>query len=309
MDVLTDVLRALHLRGTVYFHARFCAPWGMEITPPRVANFHIVVSGKAWLRCEAKPEGVSLDPGSVVVFPHGARHSLADSADGAVQPAEQFLASGRASEDGRKIFGGEGTTTSMICGHFAHDESPSHPLLSTLPELIHLRAGDLADPQWMRTATELAAAESQSAQQGSTAVVDRLAEVLLIQLLRAYTASETPAPGFLAALGDPMLAKVLGGIHAEPAYPWSLLELASRGGVSKTVLSERFNARVGLSPMRYVQLWRMQRARDLLVETQRTLADIAEAVGYESEWAFAKAFKRVFGVGPGAARRDALQSA
>ena len=304
MDILSDVLRALRLKGTIYFQADFCAPWGMDIKGGAIANFHLVVAGTCWLRWEGSPAPLPISEGELILFPHGHRHALVHVADGAAPPAEQLLAADRTQDGTRKIYGGEGQATNLICGHFEYDREGRHPLFASLPPLIHLKSRDTSEAGWLETASRLAVMESGSQLKGSGAVVDRLAEVMLIQTLRAYAERLSEPEGFLAALADHALSSALALIHNHPEQQWSVNDLARRTGVSRSVFAERFKTMLGTSPMQYLTLWRMQKARELLQSEDHAVAEVAEAVGYQSEWAFARAFKRVFGMGPGAMRRE-----
>jgi len=304
MDVLTDVLRSLHLRGTVYFEADFRAPWGMEMRAGAVSNFHLVQRGHCWLRMPGRAPAM-LGPGDLVVLPHGDTHALAHAADTAAKPAPEVIASGTADADGQPVFGGEGEATTLLCGHFECDRSGAHPLLRSLPPVLRLGPADRQEPaaDWFLTITKLAAAESAGKQPGSGAIVDRLAEVLLIQVIRAAEAQGPWQTGFLAALADPRLHEALTAIHEQPAFPWTVRLLSEHAAMSRAAFASHFRERVGMGPIQYVTQWRMQQARHLLQATEQSTAQVAHAVGYSSEWAFAKAFKRTFGAGPGALRR------
>ena len=301
MDLLTDILRVLDLRGTVYFRAEFRAPWGMDIAGGEFANFHLVVDGNCWLRLEGSLH--ELQPGDVVLLPHGTRHSLLHLPDGPAVPAPEFLEDVRYSAT-TPVYGGEGEGTTLICGHFSLDQAGSHPLFSGLPSLLRLSATEGASAQWVTTATELAAAESRTEKLGSTAVVDRIAELLLIQILRGSVESGALSETFMAALADPELRPSLELIHSSPAFPWTLETLCERVHMSRTKFTERFRKATGLAPIQYLTLWRMQRARqDLIASPEATISTVAERVGYSSEFAFSKAFKRIYGHAPAAARR------
>ncbi|MEZ4363743.1 MAG: AraC family transcriptional regulator [Kofleriaceae bacterium] len=303
MDVLTDVLRAMRLQGTAYFQADFCAPWGMSIARDDVANFHVVVRGS----CVASWEGEEreLHAGDILVFPHGLPHALLDPTRPAPEPASELLARPRTDAQGRCVFGGDGAATELICGHFELDRAGGHPLFAALPRALLLRRGEGTDPEWLATATRLVVLESSSGRLGSRAVVDRLAEALMIQVIRAHAERLALSSGFLAALSDRLLGPALAAIHEDPAAAWSVELLARRIGASRSSFAARFKEVLGTSPMQYVTDWRMQGARALLANEELSIAQVAERVGYQSEFAFAKAYKRTFGEGPGAIRRRA----
>ncbi len=302
VDVLAEVLRAVRLRGTVYFQGEFGAPWGMDIPSGQVANFHAVVDGECWLNSDELNVGTALRTGDIVVFPHGTSHALLHGPDASAVPAGALLGDAVHGAPGEPHFGGAGKTTRIICGHFELDRESRHPLLTSLPPLIRVRENEVHDGNWMRQALALAAQETGSAQSGSHEVVDRLAEVLLIQMLRAHTAKLGEPVGFLAALSDPVLARALQSLHSDPTRQWTVDALSRTAGLSRTALSARFSEVIGLSPIRYLTEWRMARARELLTTTNLTLAQIADRSGYDSPFSFTKAFKRVYGTAPGALR-------
>ena len=307
MDILADVLRAQRLRGTVYFRAEFREPWGLDIQGGQFANFHIVANGRCWLR--TGPESVRpLESGDIVLFPHGDSHALLHSPEATAFPAAHVT--GVDTDRNNRVFGGTGpVTTTLICGHFEPDRSMPHPLLDSLPSLVHVKAATHEHGDWLAAAGRLAAAESASLRSGVTALVDRLAEVLLVQTLLGYVERMSPPEeaSFLAAIKDKAIGRVLGLIHQDPARDWTLDELAHAGAVSRSVLTERFRALVGASPMVYLARWRMLKARELLRDTALPIAHVAGAVGYGSEFSFSKAFKRFFGTPPGQARGNAEQ--
>ncbi len=302
VDVIAEALSALRLEGTVYFQAAFCAPWGMAVPAGEHATFHAVVDGTCWLRLANRPP-CRLGPGTILLFPHGTAHTLAHAADAPARPAAELLQGlSAASPDGPR-FGGNGNTTTLVCGHFSFDRLCDHPLIGSLPDVIHLDAdgGDLV--QWLATATTLAANEPGKRQRTAAVVVDRLAEALLTQTLRLFLDRNPDHGGFLSAVRDPAVGCALRNLHCNLSFPWSLDALARTANVSRSVLSQRFRARIGESPMRYLLRCRMLEARRLLADPASTLAYVATRIGYQSEFAFSRAFKRFFGHSPRCTRR------
>ncbi len=302
MDVLADVLRAVRLEGTAYFEAAFAAPWGMSFAGSEVANFHLVKEGRCWVTSEALSESCTLSAGDIVVFPHGSPHRLASDQTAEAMPAQQFIAETKHEEEGRLVYGGAGKHTTLICGHFSHDPTSCHPLWDALPDIIVLESGT---DEIIETATQMTVSATEGPGAGASALVDRLAEILLIQIIRAYATGTEGGRGFIAALSNNAIGRLLQAIHEEPAKQWTVEEMAQRAGMSRSALTTTFQRLLEVPPMQYLTTWRMHRAKDLLRSSQLHLADVAQKVGYESEWAFAKAYKRVFGEGPGAARRNA----
>lgn len=310
MDILADVLRAQRLRGTVYFRADFRAPWGLDIQGGEFANFHIVARGRCWLRTDPTGSVRALETGDVVLFPHGSPHALLHAPDAVAFPASQVTVDDPRtnSEVENRVFGGSGTvTTTLICGHFELDQDAPHPLLESLPPVVLVEASQHNRAEWLVTAGQLASAESSTYRPGVAAIVDKLAEVLLVQTLLGYveSMSESEEVNFLAAIQDRCIGKVLVLIHQDPARDWTLNGLAREAGISRSVLTERFRALVGESPMLYLTRWRMLKSRELLRDTSMTIAQVAYTVGYGSEFSFSKAFKRFFCISPGQTRANA----
>lgn len=296
-DVLSETLEALRLQGTAYFKAEFRAPWGMAIPAKDVAAFHVVVEGGCWLRACGGTR--RLGHGDVVLFPEGSAHELVHAPEAPASPAGELLGSDQA-----EGYGGSGSATTLVCGHFSYDRQALHPFFAALPELVHVPGTEAPHASWVATASQMAAAESASGERGAAVVVDRLAEALLLQTLRQFLATSPSPRGFLAAADDPAIGRALANIHAHPGQRWTVRDLAREAGVSRSGFAQRFRELVGESPMRYLARWRMLAARRLLASGTLSTAEVAERVGYESEFAFAKAFKRFFGEGPGSARRS-----
>lgn len=306
MDILSDILQTVKLRGTVYFRADFHAPWGMAIPTGTFANFHIVTAGQCWLRTSNDAPPNQLNEGDIALFPHGAAHTLLGSLDAPAIPAENLLQQTRRSDHSELAFGGSGrATTRLICGHFEYDRVLPHPLFESLDELVLVTGDDHGEREWVRTASELAVSLSATDTPGRDAIVGRLAEALFIQALVAHVAQRIDGSSFVRAIGDRQVGHALALMHERPAENWSLASLAQAVAMSRSNFAERFRNLVGEPPMNYLARWRMARARELLLETQRPIAEISAAMGYRSEFAFAKAFKKIVGLPPGALRRRA----
>ncbi len=300
VDVFAKTLEALRLRGTVYFTKDFRAPWGMAVPAADFAAFHVVAAGSCWLRVGG--DATLLRQGDIVLLPHGCAHELAHEADADVRPAEELLS--EANDEGSlPSYGGDGTATTLVCGHFEYDRRALHPFFRTLPEVVHVSAVQEELAVVLATASRLAAAESASRQRGASAVVDRLAEALLMQTLCLFLDHSPEPRGFLAAVKDPSIGRALASIHSDPARDWSVPELARVAALSRSAFSERFRELVDESPMRYLSNWRMLMAREMLRDGSVSVAEVASQVGYRSEFSFAKTFKRYHGQGPGAVRR------
>jgi AraC-like DNA-binding protein len=304
VDVLSDILGSIHLSGGVHFRCEFAAPWGMAMKAAPVAEFHVIVRGSCWLRMPGRSDPIALQGGDLVVFPRGDPHALVDAPDGAALPAEEILEGQNLEHYGPVTYGGKGLPVSVLCGYFQFDRDSRHPLLAALPPLIHIRGTDSHDFTWLQTALSFMIHETRAAKPAAEAVVDRLVGVLFVQMVRTYIEQSGAPPGMLAAIADKQTGAALQLMHQAPQHPWMLAGLARRVGMSRSAFASRFNRLVGQTPMQYLTFWRMQLARRQLSETRLGTAAIAERVGYQSEAAFSKAFKKVVGVGPGAYRRN-----
>ncbi len=304
MDVLSDILQSIYLGGGVYFRCEFSAPWGMEIKPTPVAEFHIIVSGNCWLRMPGRSNPIPLQGGDLVAFPHGNAHSLVDTPEGVALPAEQILQGQNLDHYGPVTYGGNGLPATVLCGYFRFDRDNPHPMVAALPPLIHIRGTDRYDFAWLQTALNFMIHETKAARPGAEAVVNRLAEVLFVQMVRAYIEQSEAPPGMLAAIADKQIGAALQLMHQAPQHPWTLATLAQRGAMSRSAFAARFNLLVGQTPMQYLTFWRMQKAKELLQDKGLSTATVAERVGYRSDAAFSRVFKKAIGMGPGAFRRD-----
>lgn len=315
-DPLSEVLRAVRLVGAVYFSIDGTAPWvaetlpGAQIAPhigagvEHVVNYHVVTSGSCWVGPVGEPP-IRLQAGDIIAFPQGDAHVLSSEPGMRGQPNVEFY---RAAGRQRvpiclSLHGGGPAGAAIVCGFLGCDARPFNPLLAALPRVIHLpgaREGTAA----ARRLIDLALAESTRPRPGSHGVLSRLSEVLLVELVR-YLTADLPAEqtGWFAGLKDGTVGLALGKLHERPAAAWTLVRLAREVGTSRTVLAERFAQLVGMPPMHYLARWRMQLAANLLRTTSAGLAEIAERVGYGSEAALSRAFKRSLGVAPAAYRR------
>jgi AraC-like DNA-binding protein len=315
MDTLSDVLRAVRLTGAVFFSVDATTPWvaetpggkavGPHIMPgvEHVIEYHVVTSGSCWGGIVDEP-AVKLSAGDIIVFPQGDSHVMS-SAPG-MRGAPDFE-SFRTLNQGRlplsvSLRGGGPERTQLVCGFLGCDARPFNPLLATLPRVMHLRAQ--ANDTALRMLVDLALAESETQRAGGECVLSRLSELLFVEVVRRYVAQLSPdGVGWFAGLRDPHIGLALRRLHERPAHDWSLDELAKDCGVSRSVLAERFAHLVGVPPIQYLAQWRIQLAASLLRGSRASLAEIAERVGYGSETALSRAFKRQVGVAPALYRR------
>jgi len=315
-DVLSDVLRAVRLAGAVYFDFELSSPWVMEAPPSReivgkvmpgaqrVIEYHLIARGTCWGHAVGD-EPRQLRQGDLIVFPQGDAHVLS-SAPGlrAMPDMEAFARASTPLPMFYELGGGGPERTRIVCCFLGCDERPFNPLLTALPSVIHLSsAGGGITAEWLETLLSMAAKESRSARAGSENVLARLSELMFVETVRQYLETLAPAEtGWLGGLRDPIVGHALAALHREPREPWTVQRLARAVGLSRAALAERFTAMVGQPPMQYLALWRMQLASRLLLEGAQVGA-IASAVGYESEPAFSRAFKKLVGQSPAKWRR------
>lgn len=307
MDVLSDILDALRLKGTLYFSTEFGRPWGVRVPAlQRVARFHLVVRGSCWVRVTGEEEPVHLQTGDLVLIPHGAEHVLADTPDTPCRTVDEVVEAAGFTGEGALVYGGDdaGGPTRLVCGHFAFDEGFDHPLLAQLPAALLVRWEEAVRDSPLEDAFRFITREVQDGRPGHEAVVRRLSEVLFVQAVRFWADRAEPDQGLLAALADPGLGRALSAIHEDPAGDWTLESLSRRAAMGRTTFAERFRDVVGETPHQYLTLWRIQNARRLLAESTLNLARIADRVGYESPASFSRAFKRTMGWSPGAYREQ-----
>lgn len=320
-DTLSEVLRAVRLTGAIFFSVDASAPWVAEapasgsVAPylmpgaEHVIEYHVVASGSCWGGLIDEP-AVKLEAGDVIVFPQGESHVLSSDPGMRGNPQlEAFHAlRGARLPLALAINGGGQQRAQLICGFVACDAKPFNPLLASLPRLIHLRAAGGANTAFRRL-VELAVDESSAREPGSDCALSRLSELLFVEVVRRYTA-ELPADhrGWFAGLRDDSIGRALQRLHERPAYDWTLEELAKQVGLSRSTLAERFVHFVGIPPIQYLAQWRIQLAANLLRTGKSGLAEIADRVGYGSETALSRAFKRQVGVSPDQYRRGQAEA-
>ncbi len=301
MDAMSDILRMIRLTGVVYFRSDFTKPWGMNIDKSNVAQFHLVARGRCYLYIEDADEMVELIAGDAVVFPHGGAHWLADEPDRKKIPGMKVVES---IKENAPIFqNGDDVCTTLVCGHFEYARDIEHPFIEALPNYILVSDTEQRQFSWLENATKVILQETDSGNPGAEVVAERLAEVLFIQLLRSYIVSQGDQEGFLAALNNRDISNALKIMHSMPEEAWTLDRISKKIGMSRSSFAERFKHYVGITPMDYLTKWRMQRARDLLNNSELSLGAISRKIGYTSEPAFNRAFKKQFNQTPGALRR------
>ena len=316
MDALSEVLRVIKLDSAIFFNAEFSEPWcfaspeSRRIAPllassaGHVIIYHLLCEGRAYARLEGG-ERVALSAGDLVTFPHGHRHMLGSGSS--VTPIEAGAALPGVLERGLELLrvGGGGPPSRFICGFLACDPHLSQAFLGGLPPLIKVNVRDDPSGQWLENSLKFSVTEAANHQAGASGVLTKLSEVAFAETLRRYARGLPEGEtGWLAAARDPEVGKALTRLHHRHAHPWTVAELAREVGLSRTVLAERFRHFLGEPPMTYLTRWRLRLAARALASTSQSVAQIAADVGYESEAAFNRAFKREYGLPPARYRKE-----
>jgi AraC-like DNA-binding protein len=316
MDVLSHVLKAISLNGAVFYNAEYSAPWSFRSPassllapyvsgePVHVMLYHLITEGSAWAQVETGPR-VDLRPGDIVIFPKGDAHLMGNGKP--VPPVDHARELERIASQGFKLArsGGGGDVTRFVCGYMCWDPQLSRILLDSLPPILRINVRDSAQGQWIEQSIRFSVAEAASGA-GSDALIAKLSEALFIETLRRYISMLPPGEsGWLGGLRDPEVGKALAAIHANPGKRWTVVGLANTAGVSRAVLAERFRHYLGEPPIAYLTRWRLQMGARLLNHTNQSVAEIADRVGYDSESAFNRVFKRHFGLPPAQYRKRA----
>ncbi|MDO9410825.1 AraC family transcriptional regulator [Patulibacter sp.] len=298
MDVLADVLAVSGVRGTLGSRIDAGADWGWWAPRTRDAAFHAVTAGTAWLAVPGH-EAVELMPGDVVLLPRGVAHAIASDPVALARTDEGTYDGFERTGVGTTRMGRGPTRTQIVCAHYSHDPVVTTQVLETLPDVVHLRAHD--GGPGLQDTVRLLGRELADPQLAGTVVLDRLVDILLIQLLRVWLA-DSPAPRdgcWLRVLRDPVIGAAVARIHDDPSHPWTTGMLAAEVSVSRATLARRFPELVGETPAAYLTRWRMDLAARRLRDTDDPIDTVAEGVGYASVPAFSRAFSRARGQAPG----------
>lgn len=303
MDLLGDILSTLELHSTLYFRAELTAPFAIAVPEDRkVIRFHVASAGPCWIALQSG-EAACFTAGDLVLVPHGTAHVLADSPHVEAVPLANVINESGFDGTGPLLFGGGGMKTTVVCGHFAFAHEVIHPIIVSLPALLHVKGRAERHYAWLEQLLAYMDGEAKTRSAAWSEVIKRVSEILFVYVLREYMGHHPHSTGALMALVDPYIGKALQAVHADPAARWSVTALAAQAAMSKTVFAERFREALGVTPARYLMSWRMHKARTLLDRSERSIREIAWEVGYESEAAFNRVFKEHFGMPPGRYRR------
>jgi AraC-like DNA-binding protein len=302
-DPVSRVLRAAEVRSTVYCRSHMSAPWGFGVEAHGNPAFHVVTSGRGWLEVEGRRGQLVLESGDLVILPSGARHWMRDDPSTRTVELDELLASAPPDCGRRLSYGGGGRETALLCGGFMLQNREAHPILGTLPDVMHVPGDDGRAPPWLAATLELLGSESESRAPGSEEIVRRLADALIAQALRAALLELQSSDGTpILAIHDRQVAAAVGLIHRDPERVWTVGELADEVALSRSAFAVRFRAAVGESPLRHMTRTRLAHAARLLQNTDASVSQVAARAGYGNEFSFGKAFKRMFGIAPGAYR-------
>jgi AraC-like DNA-binding protein len=339
MDLLSDVLRVIRLSGAVFFNGEFTAPWALDEPNAEelaafalpgaecLVLFHILADGECIFECNGLP-AVQLHSGDVIIFPHADPHRMSSEPGARPRPAREVIPKVNTTEFQTIAFGGGGEKSRFICGYLNCDQK-FNPLLASLPKILVVRSCDNyaaveafdnngrhsarvrhGSGSWLATTLKFMIHEAMTGHPGNSAMLGRLTELMFVEILRQYIQQLAPEEtGWLAGLNDPHVGKALQLMHAEPAKNWTVEELAREAAISRSVLAQRFTEVLGDSPIRYLAAWRILLAKQMLREGRHNIQEIAARVGYESEAAFNRAFRRVVGIPPAAWRKNAAATA
>ena len=328
-DTLSDVLRAVRLRGAVFFYVEGAAPWVAEAPAARtiipailpgvdhMMEFHVLARGGCWAAVVGQ-EPIRLDEGDVVIFPQGDHHVMSSAPGLRAERVDRrafftpkppqlpfSLTVGAQGAATARLDGGGGDETTLVCGFLGCDARPFNPLLASLPRALPMRGIARPGTSWVGDLLRAAVDESNRKRPGGEAVLERMSEMLFVEILRRYADELAPnQTGWLAGMRDAAVGRALSLMHQHPAEPWTLERLAARAALSRSALHERFAHFIGQPPMQYLASWRMQLASTRLRDTDAKVIDVALEVGYENEAAFSRAFRRIVGASPAAWRRE-----
>jgi AraC-like DNA-binding protein len=306
MDVLSEVLKVVRLEGAIYYNAEFTAPWSFRAPPScvlaphfapgagHVIIYHLLTEGRGFAGLD-HGKWIPLAAGDIVIFPHGDPHIVGNGAR--VEPVDMEPELHRILTQGLKLSrgGGGGEVTKFVCGYMSCEPQLSRVFLAGLPAILKVNVRDGAAGQWLENTIRFSVGEADASRAGGEAVLAKLSEVLFVETLRRYIAELPPEQtGWLAGARDLEVGKALALLHRHPAQPWTIADLAREVGLSRSVLAERFRHYLGEPPMSYLTRWRLQLGAQILKSSNRSVAEVAAEVGYESEAAFNRAFKREY---------------
>ena len=316
MDALSEALNSVRMTGAIFYHAECTAPWGFKVPPlrsvahvlapgtERLVAYHLVTEGKALVRSDGMPD-VSIVAGDILIDPHGDNaHTVSNGSPSTFMDSGASLDKFLAGDLTSMRLGGGGETTSFVCGYFGCERHAERLFLAGLPRLVKINVRCDSAGKWLESSIRHLVSEMSSERPGQSVLLSKMAEALFIEALRRYMYQLPPEQtGWLAGARDPIVGGALAAMHRRPCHHWTIEKLATEVGASRSVLAERFTKFLGEPPLTYLARWRLQLAARLLETTRKTVLHVASDVGYESEAAFNRAFKREFSLPPAQYRR------
>ena len=309
-DAFDDALRHVYVGGAVYCRSDLRPPWAFSIGKKTIVEFHAVARGRGLLQVEGHDRQTTLSAGDLVLLPHGSAHVMRDHPTTDAAPIDEVVARHPLEEGMRLKIGNRGPLTILLCGGFEVEAGNNNPLLANLPAIIHIRGKRSRSVPWLRMTLQQLELETRSSGAGGRALIGRLSDILFIQAMREYFNGLAIGDGnmgsgpWMRALKDPQVGAAIALLHQKPEYDWQVASLAAKVGMSRSSFSARFHALAGEPPLKYLAKWRALKAAWLLRTCDATLSEVASRVGYDSEIALSRAFKRFIGVAPGAYRKQ-----
>ncbi len=315
MDVLLDILRAMRLTGGIFLDAEFTAPWCISAKvgpedcipftpePRHIIAYHYVTAGRCLLKVSKQPP-VPVERGEIVVLPRNDDHVIGSALNLRAVSAEHLIQPAAGGGQAKIVYGGGGERTNILCGFLGND-LPYNAFVALLPSVLKLNVADGASGNWIESTLRFAATELAEGHTNSPTILAKLAELLFMEAVRRYFTSQPPAANaWTAGMRDPVVGRALGLLHGQIARRWTTEDLARESALSRSAFAERFTRVIGEPPMRYLARQRFQQALAQLRDSADPIARIAFDVGYDSEAAFNRAFRREYGVPPASWRRD-----
>lgn len=295
-DVLSQVLTLIRLRGELVYSAQLQASWCIRF-PKGAAHFYFVEAGTMWVKTLGA-EPIAVNQGDMLLLPHGTGHLICD--DPATPPTEIGSLINEHFDRDKSVldYGGDGAPTRLVGGLFHFEGGSLAAIMAALPLVVHIRNEDGKTPDWLYALTHFMVKESQEVEPGSSLMISRLIDLLVIRTLRTWAANQSNPGSWVGALGDERIGRALSAIHAAPYHRWTVEGLASISAMSRSIFAERFTARVGEAPLHYVKRLKLTLAADMLASGGIRVTQAAERIGYASDAAFSRAFKAQFGYAP-----------
>lgn len=309
LDLLSDILTSLSMRGTLYFRTSLTTPWGIEVPPfENVARFHFAHRGDCLIEVKGCEKPVAIAQGDLLIIPHGASHKLycAPETRDAVLPLDTVIEKSGFTGTGVLVYGGDDDDrdTQLICGHFSFEPHAKHILMERLPPFIHLKNYGETAGKWMEATLRVIGDEAGGQRMGGDLIALKMSEAILAQAIRSFIESNEAPEWGLGAFSDDNLRRALDAFHKCPAKPWTVEALAQMAGMSRTSFAVLFQKKMAMTPMEYVTAWRIEIAKKLLMHPRNSLTDAAEGAGYASDSAFARVFKKETGMTPAGFRKS-----